>query len=400
MTTRALHPRSPIILLLACSVAWSCGTSDDATGNAGAAGTGAVSGATGGAAGATGGTGGSSAGQGGSAAGSTGGAAGSTGGSAGGAGVAGSTGGAAGSVGGAAGSTGGAAGSGQLWDPAQPGPFAVENVDATVYASAAGTSFTTRCFVPVGPGAFPLVTVAHGFQLPGSQYYTSAIHLAAFGFVVCVPDYPAGMISPNHAKNAQEIVATIDWALSSASPIAAKVDGDHIGATGHSLGGKVSVLAASIDARIVAVLGLDPVDSATMCNPTDCPDASDRLPLAIPTGFLGETTDASGGFQPCAPSADNFETFYASASSPSIKVHIDGANHMSFLDDPDSCGLTCSFCQTPTRGHDEVIALTRSYLAAFFLRYLAGDDRYDDYLTGPTAQQRYVQTGIAQVEAK
>lgn len=288
-----------------------------------------------------------------------------------------------------------------LGDPALPGPLPVTTVDADVDAPSVGTSFSTRCFLPAGDaGPWPLVTLAHGFQLPGSQYYVSADHLASFGFVVCVPDYEAGMFSPNHRKNAQEIVAVIDWATSPASPLAGVVDPQKVGAAGHSLGGKVSVIAASMDARITAVLGLDPIDSATNCNPTDCPDASSLLPLPIPTAFLGETTDAQGGFQPCAPADDNFATFYAAASAPSVQVHIDGANHMSFLDDPGACGFVCSFCNTPTRDHAEVTSLARSYLAAFFLRHLLGENSFDDYLTGPTAQQRYVQTGAATITWK
>ncbi len=286
-------------------------------------------------------------------------------------------------------------------DPAQPGPYAVTFVDGDVTVASVGSQFPTRCFLPEAqPGPFPLVTFAHGFQLPTTQYYLSAGYLARFGFVVCVPAFEAGMFSPNHAKNAREIVGVIDWALDPSSPVAGVIDPQRIGATGHSLGGKLSVLAANYDTRIGAVLGLDPVDSSTNCNPTNCPDATDQLPLAIPTGFLGETLDASGSFQACAPAADNFETFYAAAGSPSFKVHIDGANHMSFLDDPGSCGLTCSFCKTPTRDHSEVIALTRAYLAAFFLRHLGGNASYDEYLTGATAQQRYVQTGVAAIESK
>lgn len=365
-----------------------CGSGDSADGPSaasGAAGTGAGTGASG-----TGTAGTGAAGTGGS----------TQSGGTGGAGTSGTGGGTAGASGGGTGGVDGGAAGGSTYDPAQPGPFAVGLVSGSVAVSSTGTNFETTCFLPeTETGPFPLVVFSHGFQLPPSQYFVSAGYLATFGFVVCVHDYPAGMFSPNHATNAREIIGVVDWALG-ASPVTAKVDSARIGLTGHSLGGKISVIAASLDGRIGAVLGLDPVDAATACNPTDCPDASSLLPLPIPTGFLGETTDASGGFQPCAPEADNFATFFASAASPSIKVHVDGANHMSFLDDPGSCGLQCSFCQPATRDHAEVIGLTRAYLAAFFLRHLAGNTAYDDYLFGAAAQQRYVQTGVAQVQTK
>ena len=82
----------------------------------------------------------------------------------------------------------------------------------------------------------------------------------------------------------------------------------------------------------------------------DCDVSQLMNSLQIPTGFLGETTDATGSFQACAPEADNFTTFYGNANPPSFAVTVLGANHMSFLDDPSACGLVCSFCKPATAG--------------------------------------------------
>ncbi len=374
-----------------------CGGSDDAMGPGrtagGAAGSaGAMTGGSGGDVGAAG-AGGLSGGAGAAGAAGTDGSAGTgAGGSAGAAGT-----GADGGVGGQAGAAGAGGqpdGGTSLSDPAVPGPYSVVWMDASVPAAAVGSTVATTCFHPDNDdGPYPLVTLAPGFQLPPSQYHVSAGHLASFGFVVCVAGYNASLFSPNHLDNAKEVLAVVDWALDPSGPLASHADPNWVGAAGHSLGGRLSVLAASLDDRIDAVFGMDPVDA-------DSPDASDLLPLPIPTGFLGELLDAQGGFQPCAPAADNFETFYAQASGPSFKVELSGANHMSFLDDPSSCGLICSFCQSPTLEHEKAIALTRSYLAAFFLRHLAGEAGYDTYLTGVIAQERYVQTGVARIESK
>jgi len=305
---------------------------------------------------------------------------------------AGETGGDAGS-GGLAGSGGADAGVQPVADPALVGPMAVVAVNASVPAPAVGTTVDVSCFLPDSTGGpFPLVTIAPGFQLPASQYVGSAAHLASFGFVACVAAYNASLFSPNHLNNAKEVLAVVDWALAPTGPLAGKADPLRVGAAGHSLGGRLSVLAASLDDRIGAVFAMDPVDA-------DDPDAS-SLSLPIPTGFLGELTDSQGGFQPCAPADRNFETFYTSAASPSFKVEVLGANHMSFLDDPDSCGLVCSFCKPASLDHDQVISLTRSYLAAFFLRHLGNDAAYDAYLTGAIAEQRYEQTGVAIIDAK
>ena len=90
-------------------------------------------------------------------------------------------------------------------------------------------------------------------------------------------------------------------------------------------------------------------------------------------GFAGETTDQSG-FQPCAPADQNFQTFYAAASSAvwAAEWTFVGADHMDFLDNP-NCGLTCTLC---TQGSADT-TLVRQALwtleVAFFRLHLIGD---------------------------
>jgi dienelactone hydrolase len=294
------------------------------------------------------------------------------------------TGGVAGSAGTA---SGGSAGAVTLADPSKPGPFATSASDATANVPATGHAVPMHCVVPDAAGPHPVVLIAHGFQLPAAQYYGYADRLGSHGYVACTADFPAGF-SPNHAQSAQDLVGALDWVLGASAaagnPLSGKIDPGLVGVMGHSLGGKLSVLAAATDTRFRAVLGLDPVDSAMLCNPTDCPDASDALPLAIPTAFLGETLDSTAGLggQACAPAADNFQTFYASAGSPSYSLTLAGANHMSFLDDPATCGLVCSFCKPATLDHAKAIAVARTTTVAFFERRLRNRAEYEDWLTG------------------
>ncbi|MBU0608823.1 MAG: hypothetical protein KKI08_13130, partial [Armatimonadetes bacterium] len=212
-------------------------------------------------------------------------------------------------------------------------------------------------------------------------------------------DFPASFMGNKHVDNARDLLGGLDWAKGhpTIGPVA---DADHAGASGHSLGGKAAILAATMDARIKATITLDPVDSSTACSPADCPDVSAMLPIPIPTGFVGETTDAAGGVQPCAPAADNFATFYANASAPSVAFEALGANHMSFLDDVKACGFTCSFCN-PSKVDDAVVHdMASALVVAFYERYLRDDDAYDTYLTGAEAQARYVGTGLATIQQK
>lgn len=248
------------------------------------------------------------------------------------------------------------------------------------------------------------MVIAHGFQLPANQYTSYAAHLATFGYVACTADYPNGVL-PNHVASARDLIGSLDHLASVAStagsPLAGMADASRTAIVGHSLGGKLAVIAASLDTRIDAIVGLDPVDGSMLCNATRCPDATNLLPLPIPFGILGETLDAtSTRGQACAPTADNYQTFYEAAGSPALEVTVNGANHMSFLDDPSRCGAVCSFCNSPTAPHAEVIELARAYTAAFLERHLKGLTAYDDYLTGPLAQSRYVQPGRATLRSK
>lgn len=291
-------------------------------------------------------------------------------------------------------------------DPAQLGPYTTTSYTETYGGAASGNDLPMDCEYPTsGPtaGPYPAVLIGHGFQLAASQYRGYAERLASFGYVACTADFRASFIA-NHAENARDIVAGVDWLLASNADathaLAGRVAPNQIGLMGHSLGGKVAFLAAAQDSRVAAVFGLDPVDSSSFCNATRCPDASDMLPFSIPVGVLGETIDGSGSLQNCAPAADNFQTFYDAASSPAFELEVVGANHMSFIDDLSSCGLPCSACQAATAAQSEVLGLARAMTVAFFERHLRGDTGYDTYLSGALAQQRYVQPGLALIRSK
>jgi hypothetical protein len=123
--------------------------------------------------------------------------------------------------------------------------------------------------------------------------------------------------------------------------------------------------------------------------------------LSIPSAFLGETTDATGSLLPaCAPGADNYTTFYGSAPAKSVEVTLLGANHMSFVDDPKTCGVLCSVCNAETGTHADLVGLAHAMTVSFFERNLRGDTAQDAYLTGAQAQSRYVTPGLATIRSK
>ncbi|MHB1846014.1 MAG: poly(ethylene terephthalate) hydrolase family protein, partial [Deltaproteobacteria bacterium] len=255
-------------------------------------------------------------------------------------------------------------------------------------------------FPAAAAGPFPVVLFAHGYDIDASAYYDYGRHLASFGYVVVWPDFPSDdPLSPNHVADMHNVIAGLDWAESSGTDggVAALVDPSLVGISGHSLGGKLAILAAASDPRFRASITFDAVDGSTNCTPTNCPNAVDVLPLPIPTGFLGETGDGTGAYA-CAPLAENYDTLFQKAETPSLELTVAGAGHASFVDSLSVCGFACSFCGS--RNQPQTLAISHATLVAFYERYLRGNTGYDAWLTGSLAQSAWVATQEATLTSK
>jgi dienelactone hydrolase len=197
-------------------------------------------------------------------------------------------------------------------DPNVDGPYATATIDDSITVPATTHKVPIHCVYPTsGPtaGPYPVIVVAHCFQIAASEYASYVTRLASFGYVALTADYPAGFTNVNNVANAEDLLGALDW-TATASALVGVADPTHAGMTGHSMGGELALLAATMDPRVVASITIDPVDGAMSCAaPADCPDVSSLFPLAIPTGFVGETTDATASFMACAPAADNYDTF-------------------------------------------------------------------------------------------
>jgi len=274
-------------------------------------------------------------------------------------------------------------------DPVDPGDdtWTVTTFDLPVDTG----TLPLTLYIPDSDGPHATAVFTHGFQLGPADYASYGEHLASHGFVVIMPQMPGSLFSPTtHVQLRDYIVEILDWivlaGLDASSPLQGKADPAAIGLTGHSMGGKISIFAATSDPRPLGVFGIDPVDAAggpgqgpTPENPSVTPELMDSI--SIPLVLLGETTNASDGFMACAPAEDNFRQYFINASSPALEIEVLGANHMSFLDDT-NCGIACSACPTGTDDPAQTASKTRGYLTAFFALTLRGDEAYRPYLVG------------------
>jgi dienelactone hydrolase len=285
---------------------------------------------------------------------------------------------------GASGAPDGAPGDGG--DPAAPGVFAAHvanNVsipagNATITATICSPSTDGGATAAAGP--YPLLVVSPGFQIDRSQYRSMCDHFASWGYVVVLQTYSQSGFSIDHMVLAQDIGRIIDWATGAGSGLSDRVDGSRVGAAGHSLGGKVSILAAVLDDRIGAVVGWDPVDANA---PSVTPEMMGDL--TIPLAVLGETLDSTGGFMPCAPAEDNYQQYFkhACAASDALEVTVEGADHMSWLDDRGSCGIVCSFCANGPTPDAYTREVTRRVSTSWFEKHLRGSTATAPYLELP-----------------
>lgn len=279
----------------------------------------------------------------------------------------------------------------ELRDPAASGTHT--STSSTESVTLGANTLPVTLYLPDGAGPFPVIVFTHGFGLSPSLYESYGVHLASWGYVVVMPELPGSMMVPKPHRELKEILrALLDWidaeGPNPGGPFGGRAAPALLGLAGHSMGGKISLLVSTEDVRPLAVFGVDPVDAAGGPfggDPVDYPSVTPELmpQITVPLGLLGETVNADGGAlgQACAPAADNFAQYYQHATSPALEIEVLGANHMSFLDDP-NCGLSCTMCPAGTDDPATTRLVTRRYMTAFFNVFVGADLDYRPYLDG------------------
>ena len=198
----------------------------------------------------------------------------------------------------------------------------------------------TDLYLPDGPGPFPLVVFAAGFNIRTDAYTSMLQQWAAAGYLVAAPQFPiSGQPSDGAARRDDQanepadvsfVISSLTAAVSDPfSPVHDRIDRGRIGVAGHSDGGTdaaaIAINSRSVDRRVSSVLVLAP----------DVP--------SFPGSWNGAINDAAvlvmgGTADPIAAPADA-DAVYATAAAPKVQIRLEGAGHLEpFVTDARSTG--------------------------------------------------------------
>ncbi len=281
--------------------------------------------------------------------------------------------------------------------PDQAGPFEVGVYGVSLRDEARNRSMDLEVMYPLDVsgeslGPRPLIIFNHGFLQSAAGYQSYGQHLASHGFVVALPTFPMSFLNVNHVKLAEDVRFVIDFLLGASGEaghvLYGRIDPERIGASGHSLGGKLSLLEATSDDRIDAIGVLDPVDEGNPLwnDPKRYPSVAPELMPEIhaPLLFVGaELGKVLVSFSPCAPEDENYQQFYEAANPPAIEITQLDVGHSQYLDNDTASNDPCARGDVPSAW---VRSSSAAYLTAFFLGYLCEEPDALDWLGQRLAQ--------------
>jgi hypothetical protein len=297
-------------------------------------------------------------------------------------------------------------GTATVLDPSKDGPYTTTTIDDTI--GAGNDQLAIHAVVPeTGPeaGPYPVVVIAHGFQLPASQYYKYAQRLATFGYVALTVDFQTSLFGPDNPGNAAGPPRRPRLGRRPSSP-QGLANTDLAGMTGHSLGGKLSLLAATLDNRVKRQhrprprrrrrrprRGLQPPRLRRRLMPS-CPTSTSRqASSARPPTPWADSSPAPPRPRTSSPSTPN-------AQSPSPRRHHQGRQPHELPRRRRELRLHLQLLQHGHAHNATVNGMSRAYVVAFYERHLRNNAGYDTYLTGAKAQELYVTPGTATIESK
>lgn len=224
-------------------------------------------------------------------------------------------------------------------DPARTGGFGSgggsgRQIQTEIYypATAAGENTT------VASGEFPIIVFGHGFAMSWDAYTNIWAHYAPMGYILAFPRTEGGLFpGPSHADfgldmNVVETRMQAEDALGS-SLFYQKINGNSA-LMGHSMGGGATILAASTNTSIKAVVGLAPAE-------TDPSAIAAAANVTVPAIIF------SGGQDGVTPPNEHHIPIYDNLNSAcKTFVNIIGGAHCYFANTNANCDLGESLSST------------------------------------------------------
>jgi len=188
---------------------------------------------------------------------------------------------------------------------------------------------------------YPLIVFSHGKGgiRTQSNFYTA--NLASHGYVVVAPDHSgdtvvellrevksSGNIQPDSTVQAivdrpLDVIAILDLIDDVADDdVAALIDHEHVGVTGHSFGALTSYLVASRDFRVDAVVGQAPTSHEVIGLQAGTPMSELDLPNLIQSATLDATL----------PEETNAKALYDTLPGPKSWLSLARAGHFTYSD--------------------------------------------------------------------
>jgi dienelactone hydrolase len=246
------------------------------------------------------------------------------------------------------------------------------DVGAKLYYPAASQG--ANADIAAGSGPFPAIAFAHGFFVIPENYDSTLRHLATHGYIVVATRSQQLTFDPNREQYVADFLDSISYLIdqngAAGSFLEGQVDVAAIGASGHSLGGGVSILAAARDPRIRAVGNLSASalrDSGPIAPPPPPPYADDEVgDVRVPISLINGSLDA------ITPVSTNGQLLYDAANAPKLLPNIVGGYHVGFTDFPFPPPFG-DIGQPGALPQEDNLALGRAELTVFFDLYLKQD---------------------------
>jgi dienelactone hydrolase len=266
-------------------------------------------------------------------------------------------------------------------DPGLPGTCSVISQTVTIASVQAEIYYPSACTGGLA-APFPGIVFAHGFSMFGlsngaAENAGNSEHLASWGYIVAIPRLP-----DDAETRITQTVGVLNYLESAAvtpgSFLYQTLDTGRLATAGHSLGGSTALAVAARDARIKAVVALDPVYHEGAFGQEGQPiwhPEVEAPSITVPTGILGAPPSS------CNAQADYADIYPLVGATHKAAFLLTGVSHCVFADPGSSfCGFTCSGMV----GADKT-RLSKKYMTAWFNYYLRHDTGYFDYLYGASS---------------